>query len=722
MVGPLGVALTPRRGLDIGNYAVTVHGDFFSPYTQVAFRYVDPADGQTKILGNTPETDIPELFIDRFTLVVPDWPGVVPNSTLGLAEPLDVDLLLYESIDAIASNLGLEPNLGGVAPSAALQPHAAQAPLILDGVRNSEKANAFTFLPTGVTDYPLIEGVTPESGSEIGGNTVIIHGQQFDAFTTDISDPNNPGIGIECPPDSGKYIAPLFAALVDRQTIAIKMPPCSVDIPSKVNFALKNKFSMDHADENEGEDRVIFEDVYEYIPVPPIAPPVIHAIYPAGEGKDQPYGTAYDHGLQRLMVVGDWFDTHTSLNGGFEFLLPSGDIVQSQRTIYHNRNLIEVFTKRLPNSVYPLSEAMGADIRVRNVIGHSDFEGSFIFMPTPAAEDYPELDEVYPTSGPSKGGQEILLIGSNFDSTSAVFFGETEAMDVQFLSSTALAVTVPAGSNGMSVEITVVDDGETSDYVDYTYSDEAQDHACPVAAFLDPDEGAATGGYEILAYGANLTPLTRFEFGATDGNFSPSVNYISSNLMILEVPEAYPSQIGATVQVGTTDPYLGCEETIRTVPFTYVAAPKPPEIHFVSTTVVDPITPTLLPAINIEGGDRVLVVGAWFDQNTTFHVTKGEGEGEETSNFTDVVVLTPNLAVMIAPSSPDGEPGVADMWAENEFGESEDFPVEYVEPGPPAIIDVRNLDDRPPPSMPTTAFSSSGRTSSAMRRTPSRSD
>ena len=80
-------------------------------------------------------------------------------------------------------------------------------------------------------------------------------------------------IGIECPPNSGKYIAPLFAALVDRQTIAIKMPPCPVDIPSKVNFALKNKYSIDHADEREGAESIIFEDFYTYIPVPPIAPP-----------------------------------------------------------------------------------------------------------------------------------------------------------------------------------------------------------------------------------------------------------------------------------------------------------------------------------------------------------------------------------------------------------------------------------------------------------------
>ena len=57
-----------------------------------------------------------------------------------------------------------------------------------------------------------------------------------------------------------------------------------------------------------------------------------------------------------------------------------------------------------------------------------------------------------------------------------------------------------------------------------------------------------------------------------------------------------------------------------------------------------------------------------------------------------VTVLTPNLAVMTAPGAPIGA-GLADLAAHNAFGSSVGFPMEYVEPGPPVIYDVRNLND-----------------------------
>lgn len=200
VVGPRCITTTPNKGVDIGGFDVTVHGDFFSPYTQVAFRYRDPADGIVKIKGDSAVTDIAELFIDRHTLVVPNWPGIVPDSTHGLARELKIDLLLYESIDEIVGSIALEPSLDGRPPCSLLRPESREVVLQPKGVRNSEKANAFTFLPTGVTDYPSIAGIVPEFGSEIGGNTVIVHGDQFDAFTADISNPADPGVGIECPP------------------------------------------------------------------------------------------------------------------------------------------------------------------------------------------------------------------------------------------------------------------------------------------------------------------------------------------------------------------------------------------------------------------------------------------------------------------------------------------------------------------------------------------
>lgn len=691
VVGPRCIALTPNKGLDVGGFAVTLHGDFFSPYTQVAFRYVDPATGNTHVVGNTPATDIVELFVDRHTMVIPNWPGVVPNSTLGLADELPVDLLLFENIDSINGSLQLEPDFGGVSPCSSLLPESPEAPLQYNGVRNSEKAEAFVFLPTGVTDYPSIAGITPESGTEVGGNTVVIHGDQFDAFSADISDPDNPGIGIECPPDSGHYIPPLEAILVDRQTLVITMPPCSVDIPETVNFCMRNKFSIDNpggvASTGPNGDCVVFEDIYTYLPIPPIAPPVVTAIYPQTE-DDPPLGAAHDYGLERLLVTGDWFDYETTLNGGFEFLLPDGTIVQTQRTILHNRNLLEIFTKRLPASVYPLTADLIAGVRVRNVVGHADFSNMVRFQAMPDA-GVPVLDRIVPTSGPASGGNQVLLHGSNFDTTSQVLFGGEPAADVQFVSSALLIAEAPPGAVGTTA-VYVRDGTDETESASYERTNEAADN-CPILGALDPTEGSSTGGYTILAYGINFSPTSHVEFDVGSGNMSPLVRYISPNLLLVEVPEARPEQIGAAIPVGVTDPLRGCDEVIETVDFTYLGFGKP-EILYVDTTVEVPITETDYPALGVEGGDTMLVIGRNFDQMTTFDITQPQG-GETVVSCTDVKVLTPNLAVMKSPAAPNEEAGLADLKAHNTFGDSDPFTVEYVEPGPPAILDVRNLDD-----------------------------
>ncbi|MHC4450748.1 MAG: IPT/TIG domain-containing protein [Planctomycetota bacterium] len=545
VVGPVCIAITPNKIPDVGGDSVIVHGDFFSLYTQIAFRYVDPATDEVVVVGADPGTDINEIFIDRHTLVIPEFPGVVPNSNLGLAEELKVDILVFENIESISSNEELEPALNGIGACGVLSQAAPDIPITENGVRNSEKKDGFKFLPTGVTDYPSIAGIVPEFGSEIGMNTVIIHGDQFDGFTVDLSDLDRPGIGIECPPDSGNFIAPRSAILVDRETIVITMPKCEIEIPEKVAFCLTNKFSIDNPipAQDDGEPYsgpgdgaingscIVFDDIYEYIPVPPIAPPVVTAIHPiTSTGLDTNEGN--DFGLQKFLVVGDWFDGHTTLNGSFEFVLPDGTVVQSLRTILHNRNLIEVYTKPLPDQYYPLgeNESLPATVRVRNVIGHSDFEESFAFVGMPDAGATPELTTICATGGPSEGGNEILVIGKNFDTTTKVLFEGTEAPSVQFVNPNLLIATVPSqdvvaagvGEDAIdTARVTLEDDGEAGIASwQYRYGVESPGS---ILGALDPDFGSSTGGYQILAYGVDFSPLARIEFGEGDGNFSHNV-------------------------------------------------------------------------------------------------------------------------------------------------------------------------------------------------------
>ncbi|MGQ0612953.1 MAG: IPT/TIG domain-containing protein [Planctomycetaceae bacterium] len=697
IAGPRCIALTPREGLDIGGYSVIVHGDFFSPYTQVGVRYRDPADGVVRVLGDDPTDDIVEHWIDRYTLVVTAWPGVVPSAIFGLTDELPADVILFESIEAITGNVALEPSLNGKGACEALQPQG-DVPLNAFGTRNTEKTDGFLYLPTGVTAPPLIQALTPDSGVEVGGNMVVIHGQQFDAFTVDLSNPADPGVGIECPPGSGEFISPLAASLVNRQTIVVTMPPCPVDIPQKVDICLRNKYTIDNAGNLGGLQTtgpsgtcVVFGDVYTYVPIPPIVPPVVTAIYPSS-GAPQPQGCGHDYGLESLMVVGDWFDGDTTLNGGFEFLLPDGTVLQSLRTILHNRNLLEVFTTRLPASVYPLSSDLLAGVRVRNVVGHADFADAMLFKATPDAALPPVLSDLCPKSGPVAGGNRVLVIGANFDTDTRVRFGAAFSTDVQYVHAGLLIAVVPPGGGPGAESVTVLDGADASASILYART-ATPPARCPTLGALAPDEGSSTGGYSILAYGIDFTPTTQVEFGVSSGNFSRDLFYLSDVFVRVEVPEAFPDQIGATLAVGATDPLNGCTEAIKTVPFTYVAASMAaPEILYVDTTVEVPITPTVLPALNLGGGDKMLVIGRNFDQGTTFDMTKPQGSATKAS-ATAVRVLTPNLAVMTSPASPNGAIGVADLQAHNAFGDSNLFPVEYVAPPPPIILDVRNLDD-----------------------------
>ena len=719
VVGPMAIALTPNKIPDVGGESVIVHGDFFSTYTQIAFRYTDPKNPEKEIIiGHTAETDIQEIFIDRHTLVIPAFPGVVPNSNLGLAEELVVDILVYENIEEITSNEELEPQLQGRGACSGLRQPSSRVQIEENGVRNSERIDSFTFLPTGVTDYPSVAGIVPEFGSEMGGNTVIIHGDQFDGFSVDLSDSDKPGIAIECPPGSDTYVAPMSATLVDRQTIVVKMPKCEVEIPQMVNICITNKFSIDNPVEagiplgvgtesngvgaHEG-DCVIFPDIYEYRPIPPITEPFVHAIH-AVSGDDLEVNTGNGYGLQKFLVVGDWFDSHTELNGGFEFVFATGEVVQSLRTIVRSRNLLEIYTSRLPDSLLPLAGPVPATVRARNVIGHRDQATPFTFVPLADADATPSLTEICATGGSSDGDNQILVYGANFDSTTDVLFDGLSATRVQYINPGLLIATVPSADDvagfkgtdqiGFSI-VTVMDDGEAgTGSADYEFGIDSDNRA--LLGSLDPDTGSSTGGYSILAYGVNFSPLVEIEFGEGDGNFSHNITYLGSNLLLVEVPEAFDAQIGATVDVALTDPRNGLDESVKLVDFTYTAAQQAaPEILFVATTVVDvgnPISaPDQLPALNIAGGDKMLIIGRNFDQRTSFDITKPQGTNTK-GECTSVEVLTPNIAVCTSPASPDGLPGIADLQGHNDFGDSNLFPVEYVEPGPPNIIDVRNLD------------------------------
>ncbi len=60
----------------------------------------------------------------------------------------------------------------------------------------------------------------------------------------------------------------------------------------------------------------------------------------------------------------------------------------------------------------------------------------------------PNLEELDPVEGPERGGTELRLVGQRFTDATRVFFGDTPAQDLRFVTSTELRVTAPALAPG----------------------------------------------------------------------------------------------------------------------------------------------------------------------------------------------------------------------------------------------------------------------------------
>ncbi len=63
------------------------------------------------------------------------------------------------------------------------------------------------------------------------------------------------------------------------------------------------------------------------------------------------------------------------------------------------------------------------------------------------------LLSVSPSKGPAVGGTVVKVTGENFTGTPKLFFGTTEAKDVQLVSKTEITATTPAGTKGQKVDI-----------------------------------------------------------------------------------------------------------------------------------------------------------------------------------------------------------------------------------------------------------------------------
>ncbi|MCL5260870.1 MAG: IPT/TIG domain-containing protein, partial [Gammaproteobacteria bacterium] len=193
----------------------------------------------------------------------------------------------------------------------------------------------------------------------------------------------------------------------------------------------------------------------------------------------------------------------------------------------------------------------------------------------------PSVTKVDPNAGPTAGGTQVIITGTNFTGATAVKFGATAATSFNVDSATQITAVSPSGSG--PVDVTVTTGGGTSAT---SSADQFTYFLLPSITSLSPTTGPETGNTTVTATGTNLAGATAVHFGSTT---LTSFTIVDATHITFKTP----SGVGI-VDVSVTTP----GGTSNTKQFTFVPAPT-----------VTAVSPTSGPE---SGGTSVKLTGTNF--------------------------------------------------------------------------------------------------------------
>jgi uncharacterized repeat protein (TIGR03803 family) len=172
---------------------------------------------------------------------------------------------------------------------------------------------------------------------------------------------------------------------------------------------------------------------------------------------------------------------------------------------------------------------------------------------------------VSPGSGPSAGGTQVTITGTNLTGATAVMFGATAAAAFTVDSATQITATAPPHAAG-GVDVTVTTPGGTSAAgIQFIF------FAPPTLTGLNPNSGYVAGGQSVSIVGTNLTGATSISFGGSNAT-SFTVNSATS------ITAVAPARAAGVVNVIVTTPG-GVTAASVASRFTYRAAPTTSSLY-----------------------------------------------------------------------------------------------------------------------------------------------
>jgi hypothetical protein len=208
---------------------------------------------------------------------------------------------------------------------------------------------------------------------------------------------------------------------------------------------------------------------------------------------------------------------------------------------------------------------------------HGNIGAAWVFVAVPT------VSSVSPALGPATGGTTVTIAGTNFQDTTAVTFGSTNATSYSVNpAGTAITAEAPPGAGTVDVRVTTAAGTNTAGTADrFTYATN------PSVESISPATGPGSGGTSVTITGTNLTAASAVDFGSTA---STSFSVSPSGTSITAESPAGSGTVDVTVVTpGGTSPMTAADQ------FVYVPAP--------SITAVDP------EAGPVAGGTSVAISG-----------------------------------------------------------------------------------------------------------------
>ncbi len=624
--------LTPNSGPATGGTSVTISGNSFTGATAVTFggvaatsftvnssnliTAVTPAGtvGLADVVVTAPLGTATRAGGFTYISTTPTITNVFPasGSTAGGAR---ININGTNLTGATAVTFGGTPALAYVVSSpyniTAWAPPgtAGSATIVVTTPNGTASSSAFSYvLPTA----PLINGFNPNAGSTAGGTSVKIYGSGFTGASA---------------VSFGSVAATSFT--VDSPTVITAVTPAASAGPVTVTVTTPN-------------GTVTTSAVFTYF-APPTAAPTISGVNPTTLSVDgganvtiQGTGfigaTAVTFGTTpatSFIVQVDGFMTAVAPPGlagasDVSVTTPQGTATRSSAVTYIAAPL-PVVTAISPSagpiaggttvvitgsgftgatSVYiggpATSFTVDSDTQITAVTGAATTPGavpvrvtgpggSNVFMPpftyTSSSFAAPTISGVSPASGPVAGGNSVVITGTNLNTVSTVYFGNTRATWTIVDSATQLTVGAPAGSAG-AVNLTVNNlGGSATASSAYTYGASTP---APTISGVAPTSGPLAGGTSVVITGTNLTGASAVSFGGTAAT-SYTVDSATQITAVAPAGSAGAVAVAVTTTGGTAS---------ASGAFTYIAAPT-------ITTVAPSSGP-------LAGGTSVVITGTGF--------------------------------------------------------------------------------------------------------------